>query len=225
MPVAATFIGNTPTIQPLKFVRGDGGSNATFTVTHTFGEAANVAEVRFFVRTEPDGDLVVGLTLTDNASQINLTVDNKCTITLLPDDTDGKIAGNHWYDVEIEHDDGRVITFQIGGFELIPDIASDYGGSVLPGPQSVSEQLIQWTLTEAWAGTFTRDGNDTVTSAAVVWPDGSAGTFTTVTINATFLAIDAFTVSHTNSGLTVTQAAVTRNSNGAVTVRPIPTVA
>lgn len=221
----AIFIGNTPTIQPLKFIRGDGGSNATFTVTHTFGASSNVAEVRFSVRTEPDGDVVVELTLTDNASQFDLTVSNACTITLLPDDTDGKIAGNHWYDVEIEHTDGRVITFQRGRFELIPDIANDFGGAVLPAPIGTVTQLIEWTLAECWTGTFTRNSDNVVTSASISWPDGSSGTFTTVTINATHLAIDAFTVSHTVSGLTVTQSAVTRNSDGAVTVRPFPTVA
>lgn len=222
---AVTSVGTRPVIRNLQMVRGDGGDDATFTVAHDFGASSNVAEVRFSVRTEPDGDVVVELSLTDNASQIDLTASNECTITLLPENTDGKVAGKHWYDVELEHTDGRVTTFQRGHFELIPDIANDFGGAVLPAPIGTVTQLIEWTLAECWTGTFTRNSDNVVTSASVTWPDGSGGTFTATTINSTFNAIDAFTVTHSVSGLTVTQAAVTRNSDGAVTVRPLPTVA
>lgn len=69
------------------------------------------------------------------------------------------------------------------------------------------------------------DSDGVVTTATVKWPDGSAGTFTTVTKNATFLTIDAFTISHTDSGKTVTQALVTRNVSGQLTVKPALTVA
>lgn len=95
------------------------------------------------------------------------------------------------------------------------------------GGATASDQLLKdWTTGEAFEITAaTRDANDLVTTATVKWPDGSAGTFTTVTANTTFLTIDAYTVSHTLSGKTVTQAAVTRNANGAVTVKPALTVA
>ncbi len=71
---------------------------------------------------------------------------------------------------------------------------------------------------------ITYDSDGVVTTATVLWPDGSAGTFTTVTKNATFLSIDAFTITHTTSGKTITQTAVTRNANGQVTVKPALTI-
>jgi hypothetical protein len=95
------------------------------------------------------------------------------------------------------------------------------------GGATASDQLLKdWAAAEAYEVTAaTRDVNDLVTTATVKWPDGSGGTFTTTTANATFLTVDAYTVSHTLSGKTVTQAAVTRNGNGAVTVKPALTVA
>lgn len=95
------------------------------------------------------------------------------------------------------------------------------------GGATASDQLLKdWAAAEAYEVTAaTRDVNDLVTTAAVKWPDGSGGTFTTTTANATFLTVDAYTVSHTLSGKTVTQTAVTRNSNGAVTAKPALTVA
>lgn len=225
MATAATWLGTAPVITNFRMMRGDGNGHE-FTVVHSFGAAANVAEARFFIRTEPDGDIVLQLTLTDDAAQFDFTVSNACTISLLPENTDSKPGGKHWYDVEIQHDDGRVITFQRGFFELIPDMANDNDGVILPSPPASQQlQLIEWTLCDAWYGVFTLDSDNCITTGAILWPDGSLGTFTTVTKNTTFLVVDAFTVSHTNSGLTVTQAAVTRNSSGFVTTRPVPTVA
>lgn len=65
-----------------------------------------------------------------------------------------------------------------------------------------------------------------VSSATVKWPDGSAGTFTTDTINTTWQAIDAYHITHTDTSRTVTQSAVTRDSaTGKVTAKPALTVA
>lgn len=61
---------------------------------------------------------------------------------------------------------------------------------------------------------------NTLSAATVVWPDASTGDFTATTINATYEAIDAYTITHDASGLTVTQPAVTRNTDGAVTTKP-----
>jgi hypothetical protein len=94
------------------------------------------------------------------------------------------------------------------------------------GASTLNERLKAWTSGQAYqtaAATYDSDG--VVTTATVSWPDGSAGTFTTTTKNTTFLAVDAFTISHTDSGKTVTQTAVTRDSLGAVTVKPALTVA
>lgn len=69
------------------------------------------------------------------------------------------------------------------------------------------------------------DTDGVVTTATALWPDGSAGVFTTLLKNATFLTVDAWTITHADSGKTVTQAAMTRDSNGAVTIKPALTVA
>lgn len=89
-------------------------------------------------------------------------------------------------------------------------------------PLSASpETLIGWATAEAFEPTnITYDSDEVVTSASVKWPDGSTGTFTTTTKNTTWLAIDAYTISHTLSGQVVTQTAVTRNSTGRITVKP-----
>lgn len=68
--------------------------------------------------------------------------------------------------------------------------------------------------------TSVRDGNGTVLSGTVLWPDGTAGVFTTLVIDPTFLAIDSYSVTYPALGKTVTQPAVTRDGNGGVIVSP-----
>lgn len=88
------------------------------------------------------------------------------------------------------------------------------------------ETLAAWTLSSAFSiTTATLDSDGVITTASVLWPDGSTGTFTRTTKNATFLAIDAYNVTHTDSGKTVTQAAVTRDSSGNITTQPALTIA
>ena len=77
-----------------------------------------------------------------------------------------------------------------------------------------------YTLTSA-----TLDGDNVITVATVSWPDGSAGTFTRTNKNATHLTIDAYTITHTASSKTLTQALVTRNGAGKITAQPALTVA
>jgi hypothetical protein len=82
-----------------------------------------------------------------------------------------------------------------------------------------------WAASESYTVTSaTRDSDGVITTATVSWPDGSAGTFTRTTKNATFLTVDAYTVTHTNSGKIATQAAVTRDSSGNVTAQPAITI-
>lgn len=71
---------------------------------------------------------------------------------------------------------------------------------------------------------ITYDSGGVVETATVLWPDGSTGVYTTTVKNTQFSAVDAFTITHADSGKTVTQSAVTRNSTGAVTVKPTLTV-
>lgn len=77
-------------------------------------------------------------------------------------------------------------------------------------------------------GAVTRNSNGAATSAGVIWPDGSAGSYTATTVSTKFLgAVDAYTVTWVGSSTkTVTQPAVTRDATtGAVTNRPVMTVA
>jgi len=72
---------------------------------------------------------------------------------------------------------------------------------------------------------ITRDSDGVITSATVKWPDGTSGVFTTTAKNATWLAIDAYQVTHPESGKTVMQAAVTRDADGNVIIKPVLTIA
>jgi hypothetical protein len=69
-------------------------------------------------------------------------------------------------------------------------------------------------------GTITRDANGAPTSAAVVWPDGTPGTFTG-TPSAMLGALDGWAITYGEPATkTYTQPAVTRNGSGAVTNQP-----
>ena len=98
---------------------------------------------------------------------------------------------------------------------------------VLSGSSAVTDaKLKEWTEGgdyEITAATY--DADNVITTATVKWPDGSAGTFTMTSKDATWLAINAYTITHTIASKTVTQATVTRDSNGNVTVKPALTVA
>lgn len=69
-------------------------------------------------------------------------------------------------------------------------------------------------------GNITRDSNGVITSAAVTWPDGSAGTFTTDLVDATG-AISGYHITYGNPVTkTYTQPTITRDSSGAATTVP-----
>lgn len=98
--------------------------------------------------------------------------------------------------------------------------------SALGGASVLDQILKEWTEAGAYEVTAaTVDSDGLITTGTAKWPDGSAGTFTTTTKNSTWIAIDAYTITHTNSSKTVTQAAVTRDTNGNVTAKPALTVA
>lgn len=72
------------------------------------------------------------------------------------------------------------------------------------------------------SGFITRDANDAVISADVMWPDGVSGTFTATTVSVAFPgAVDAYTVTYGSPVVrTYTQPLLTRNATGAVINRP-----
>lgn len=96
-------------------------------------------------------------------------------------------------------------------------------------PPSPNWMLSQWALGQAFTiSAATRNTNEAITTASVVWPDGATGTYTADILSASFPgAVDAYHVTYVWSAgtKTITQAAVTRDSSGAVTAQPAPTVA
>ena len=108
----------------------------------------------------------------------------------------------------------------------INDRLDELDSAAMGGAQANDQTLKEWAEggdLEFTVATYDSDG--VLSSATVKWPDGSAGTFTRTSKNTTWLAVDAYTISHTDSGKTVTQTAVTRGTDGSITAKPALTVA
>jgi hypothetical protein len=67
-------------------------------------------------------------------------------------------------------------------------------------------------------GSITRNSSNVVTTAAVVWPDGVSGTYTSLTFDSATGAVNSYQI--TKGAAIYTQPTLTRNSAGAVTNRP-----
>ena len=92
--------------------------------------------------------------------------------------------------------------------------------------QGTDQNLISWTQGKDYEPlVITRNGEGRVTSMTVKWTDGSAGVYTATNYNATHEVYDGYTITHTDTSRTVTQAAVTRNGEGAITNKPALSVA
>lgn len=73
------------------------------------------------------------------------------------------------------------------------------------------------------AGAVTRDGNGAATSAPVVWPDGTVGTYTADTVSTAFPgAVDGYHITYGSPATkTFTQPTITRDTtSGAATNVP-----
>lgn len=85
-------------------------------------------------------------------------------------------------------------------------------------------QLVQWARNpdQLIAGSVTRDSNDAATTAPVVWPDGTVGTYTADTLSTAFPgAVDGYHITYGSPATrTFTQPTVTRSATGAVTALP-----
>lgn len=93
--------------------------------------------------------------------------------------------------------------------------------------QDGASDLMGWALSQSFqVVSATRDVNETITTASIVWPDGATGVFTSTALSTAFPgAIDAWTATYIGSTTkTITQPAVTRDSNGAVTAQPSITI-
>jgi hypothetical protein len=101
-------------------IRGD---TAVFPFPYT--GAAPVA-LRFYVRKQVDGQVLVALTLAAQPSRFTVAED-AIAVALLPADTEGQPACGYqaWvYDLEVTDTDGVVTTVWGGPFELVGDVAA-----------------------------------------------------------------------------------------------------
>lgn len=105
--------------------------------------------------------------------------------------------------------------------ELDAELATVIGGATVS-----DARLKEWTEGgdyEVLSAAYDSDG--VITGGTVKWPDGGTGVFTTTTKDSTWLAVNAYTITHATAGNTITQSAVTRDANGQVTAKPALTVA
>jgi hypothetical protein len=97
----------------------------------------------------------------------------------------------------------------------------------IPASVTLNSIILAWAYTQAFqAATATRDSNGAITTANIVWPDGTAGVFTTDVASTAFPgAIDAWHATYASSpAKTITQPAVTRDASGAVIAQPAITI-
>jgi hypothetical protein len=106
---------------------------------------------------------------------------------------------------------------------------TQFGEFSVGRPQVEEAMRDQALMTWALAGTYslssvTRDSNDAIVTAAVTWPNGQSGVFTTITASTAFPgAVDSYSVTYlfgAGGVRTITQPTITRDSNGAVAVQP-----
>lgn len=87
-----------------------------------------------------------------------------------------------------------------------------------------NEQLIEWATADVWAsrvsavtyGTAGTAQEYVIVSANFTWPDGSAGVYTAVTVNDTYLTPTEYTLTHAASSKTVTFSGLTFDSTGRI---------
>ena len=65
-----------------------------------------------------------------------------------------------------------------------------------------------------------RDSVGLLTNATVLWPDGTYGTWSATNIDATWHAVNGYTVTYTNGPATIVQPTMLRDQNGGVTNAP-----
>lgn len=106
------------------------------------------------------------------------------------------------------------------------ELTSEWGEATRSQMRSLeSDLLVAWAQSEAYMLTSAvRDANEVVSSATVMWPDRTAGVLTVTATDPVTGAINAYTLTHPANNQTVTQAAMTRDSSGAVTAQPTLTV-
>lgn len=109
----------------------------------------------------------------------------------------------------------------------IPNVISAEMAAFIKGAPGVQYNLETWANAQTFQlVSATRDANSAIVTAAIVWPDGTAGVFTTDVASTEFPgAIDAWHATYAGTpAKLITQPAVTRDENGAVTAQPTITI-
>lgn len=121
---------------------------------------------------------------------------------------------------------GRYVNI-LSSTDLADSLTGSTGGSGGVNPVDTWQYaLMTWAITSAFIITrATRDANSALINADVQWPDGVNGTLIVDKTSAFPGVIDAYRVTYASDPMkTVTQAAVTRDANGAVISQPIITI-
>jgi hypothetical protein len=109
----------------------------------------------------------------------------------------------------------------------LPDFAVEANAVAQFVAGNATSNLSAWAYTQAFrAVTVTRDANGAIVTADIVWPDGTAGVFTTDVASTAFPgAIDAWHATYASTpAKLITQPAVTRDASGAVIAQPAITI-
>lgn len=190
-------------------------------------DQAGVAKRATFTQIKDYVKSVLGLTKSDLPSDVTTDLDANTTHRTSDgkDHSDVVLNNTHRTGDGSDHADVAANSAFIANVDDHFDSADSYKLKMFDGVR-IADLLAEWADGQNYELTaITRDSDGVITTATVKWPDGSAGTFTTTTKNTTWGAIDAYTITHTDSGLTITQSAVTRNANGEVTAKPAITIA
>lgn len=86
---------------------------------------------------------------------------------------------------------------------------------------TLEQRLKEWAQGNDYESIqINRDESDRIISSSVKWPDGSKGFLTMTDFNAEFGCYDGYRITHEDSGKTVVQAAMVRNTLGSVIYKP-----
>jgi len=91
------------------------------------------------------------------------------------------------------------------------------------GANVMWRRLREWTEGEDYevlSATYDSTYFELLSRATLKWPDGSAGTWRSMSYNTTWRSIDSYRAYHADSGLTVEQPLVTRDSRGNISTKP-----
>jgi hypothetical protein len=111
----------------------------------------------------------------------------------------------------------------------VPTMSKVYRDFMMQPKPGLAEPVLitAWALVQAFqVVTATRDVNGAIVTASIVWPDGTAGVFTTDVASTAFPgAIDAWHATYASSpAKLITQPTVTRDASGAVIAQPAITI-